>query len=95
MLIPYTILEECLVLGSNLVCSGAVVIVVCKYLIMLRHTFVHCVSPVSVIGHLAVNVKNCMLIISIIIIIIIVVVVVVVVLQKCLYFCTFIILLTP
>jgi hypothetical protein len=23
MLIPYTILEECLVLGSNLVCSGA------------------------------------------------------------------------
>jgi hypothetical protein len=24
MLIPYTILEECLVLGSNLVCSGAV-----------------------------------------------------------------------
>jgi hypothetical protein len=24
MLIPYTILEECLVLGSNLLCSGAV-----------------------------------------------------------------------
>jgi hypothetical protein len=28
MLIPYTILEECLVLGSNLLCSGAVLYII-------------------------------------------------------------------